>query len=439
MDNKIKVVWICHFSNAEVRNILPLSNMRVNNFIRRLAGKQIHKFNDFAPWVNSLIKEFEKFNEVELHIIAPHKGLKPARFEFEMNGVYYHFYKPELSFPFNKIEERINKRQKTEFLRNRIYINNYINQIKPDIVNVIGSENPYYSIAALDIEGIPVYLSAQTVYTNPKRIEFSGSVNQLKWDIELKIHKKVKYYGCTGRMHRDLILNNNDNAIVFKMFFPMVKPINIPDVPKEFDFVFFASGVTPKKGIEDAFQAMALVKKNKPKVSLNIVGKCSAEYRKTLDDKIVALGLSDNITFEGYFPQHQEMLQHIKKGKFALLPVKLDNIPGTVVEAMMLEIPVITYRTMGMPYLNKDGETVLLADIGDIEGLAGNMNRLLDSPTLEAKLKTAAKLFVEAEFDDTVSANRLLNNYRAVIDHFHWNTPIPDELLFNPKEFPIYL
>jgi glycosyltransferase involved in cell wall biosynthesis len=43
---------------------------------------------------------------------------------------------------------------------------------------------------------------------------------------------------------------------------------------------------------------------------------------------------------------------------------------GTVIEAMLLEIPVITYKTTGTPYLNKDGETVLLCDIGDINQLA---------------------------------------------------------------------
>ena len=92
---KLTVAWICHFSNQEVRNKLPLSNMRISNFLRSILGKTKFEYGDFAPWINNLIKEFEKFEEVELHIIAPHTGLKKKRFDLEMNGIHYHFFKSE--------------------------------------------------------------------------------------------------------------------------------------------------------------------------------------------------------------------------------------------------------------------------------------------------------------------------------------------------------
>ena len=94
-----------------------------------------------------------------------------------------------------------------------------VDRIKPDIINLVGSENPYYSSTILGIDNIPIYVSAQTVYTNPARKELSGHVSNLNWNVELNIHKKETYYGCGGRMHRDLILKNNPNAIIFKMFF----------------------------------------------------------------------------------------------------------------------------------------------------------------------------------------------------------------------------
>jgi glycosyltransferase involved in cell wall biosynthesis len=79
-----------------------------------------------------------------------------------------------------------------------------------------------------------------------------------------------------------------------------------------------------------------------------------------------------------------------------------------------------------------------LADIGDTEKLAENMLRLLNKPELAKKLKRDAKAFVEKEFDNTTSAERLLRNYKAVIDHYHQNIPIPKNLLFDTEEFPIY-
>jgi glycosyltransferase involved in cell wall biosynthesis len=435
---KLKVAWICHFSKQDVRNRLPLTkHFLLLNALKYLLGKTKAKHRDFAPWVINLISEFEKFEDVELHVISPHTGLKRTTAEFEMNGVKYHFFKPDTPilhcpYPANFFANA------PRFKRNRRLVGGFLKHIQPDIVNLIGTENPYYSITALDIEDFPVFALAQTVYTNPDRKKLSGSVNMVNWHTELQIHRKVKYYGCSGRMHFDLIKINNPDAIIFKNFFPIQKPGKVKKAQKEFDFVFFAAGVTAKKGIEDALKALAIIKKRKADVTMNVVGMCKPYYRNFLDQMMLDLDITESVSFDDYFPLHADMHQHIKKAKFAILPVKLDVISSAVIEAMLLELPVVTYKTTGTPYLNKDGETVLLADIGDIETLAKNMLKLLESPELAKKLKKAAKAFVEREFDNTQSAKRLVKNYKAVIDHYHHNIPIPDNLLFNPEEFPVY-
>jgi len=435
----MKIAWICHFSNENVRERLPLSNRYFFNFLKKLLGKERKTiYTDFAPWVNNLIQEFENFQDIELHIIAPHKGIKKFVVEFEFNGIHYHFLKPDFLLLPGKLFDRIFKERQKEFRLNRFLVKKLIKKIKPDLINLIGTENPYYSITALDIKDIPLYVSAQTVYTNPDRLKLSGRVSKLNWDVEMKIHKKATYFGCSGRMHRDLVLRNNPDAIVFKMFFPIQKSAEIKDVSKEFDFVFFAAGVTPKKGIEDALEALALVKKMKSNVTLNVVGRCNPDYKQVLLQKMDRLGLKNNVSYNEYFPVHAHMHQHVKKGRFALVPVKLDVIPGTVIEAILLDLPVITYKTSGTPYLNKDGETVLLADIGDIGKLAENMLLLLNNPEKAEQLKKTAKTFVEKEFDNTQSARRLVENYRAVIENYHYAIPIPKRLIFNTEEFPVY-
>jgi glycosyltransferase involved in cell wall biosynthesis len=132
------------------------------------------------------------------------------------------------------------------------------------------------------------------------------------------------------------------------------------------------------------------------------------------------------------------MIKHLRRANFALLPIKLDIISRSVVEAMLLELPVITYKTTGTPYLNKDGNTVLLAEIGDIKKLSENMLTLMNKPELVKILRKSAKTFAEKEFNATTCASRLLCNYRAVINHFRRNNLITKELLFDTNEFPIY-
>jgi glycosyltransferase involved in cell wall biosynthesis len=433
----MKVVWLCHFSNPEVRERLPLSGLKVRNAIKDILGKENTYYRDFAPWITRLIKEFEKFKDVRLYIISPHVGLKPLSFSFEMHGISYNFFKSD------RLLNLVTKRFRTssdKYQRNRNLILKFVNQIKPDIVNLIGTENPYYAASVIDIENLPIYVSVQTVYNNPQR-NIHSHMDGLRSEIEMQIFRKEIYYGCTGRIHRDLIYQYNPQAIFFKMFFPVMRPSiseKEENADNAFDFVFFAATVDKRKGAEDAIEAMAIVKKVEKNVVLNLVGRCDNSYRAYLDKRIRELDLTRNIVFTDYFASHAEMHQHVKQSRFALLPIKLDVIPGTVKEAILLGLPVVTYKTTGTPYLNRDGDAVLLADIGDIDNLAQNMLKLMYSPELAATLRRNAKSFVEKELDNTKSAKRLVANYRAVLEHYHRGTPIPQGQLFDLKEFPVY-
>jgi glycosyltransferase involved in cell wall biosynthesis len=169
-----------------------------------------------------------------------------------------------------------------------------------------------------------------------------------------------------------------------------------------------------------------------------VTGACSSSYKKYLLQKISELGIEGNVTFNDYFPFHSDMHQHITQGRCAVLPIKLDVTSSALKEAMLLEIPVVTYKTSGTPYLNKDGECVLISEIDDVQGLAKNMIKVIQNPDYAKNMAIKAKAFVEREFDNTMSAKRLRANYYAVLDHYHNGTPIPEELLFNTDEFPSY-
>lgn len=437
-NKKMKVVWICHFSNQKIRDILPLSSMKTSNLIRGVLGKKKFFYSDFAPWITNQIAEFKKFKNVELHLIVPHVGLKPFNFEFELDGIYYHFFKPELPLHLDILLNKLGFHKKRKFRLNRLWVRNFIIKIQPDIINLIGTENPYYSITVLDIKNVPIYVSAQTVYTNPDRKKYSDSCIDLNWEVELKIHKKEKYFGCSGRMHRDLIINNNADANIFKYFFPVQKPPQVKSVSKDYDFVYFAQHVSAKKGIVDAIDALYIVSKEKQDITLNIVGNCTLNYKIFLEKKIELLGLKDNIHFTGFFPVHVDMYQHLKKSKFALLPIKMDVISSTIIEAALLHLPIVTYKTSGTPYLNREDECLLISEIGDVAGLALNMIKLLNDKVYAKKLADNAMEYVTRVWDNKRSSEKLLSDYKAVIDHYHNNKTIPKELLFDLNEFPIY-
>lgn len=437
---KIKVVWLCHFSNQQTRSNLKLSSTR---FFYRLIAKIIGKepknrdYKDFAPWISILIEEFEKFEDVELHVISPQVGLKGISSQFNLNGVHYYFYNPDFTLFLSYLIKNVAlwlKIQPSSFIVKR-----FLKKIKPDIINLIGAENYYHSCVVLDIEKIPILVTCQTIFTNPQRLQFQPHADKSKnWAIELLIQRKEIYFACGGRMHRDLLLTNNPEAIVFRGYLPSRMPGEIEEQVKEFDFVCFAGGHEDKKGTFDAIKAIEKVKLIKSDVSLNIVGGCSAEVRRELDKLISELRLSDNVVFNNYFPEHKDMFRQVKKSRFALLPVKLDIISSTTREAMYLGLPVVTYVTTGTPMLNKEKECVLLANIGDIDKLAENMINLIYSTDLAKKLSINAKEYIDIHFNNEIEAKNLISTYKAIIDHHFEGVEIPDCLLFNPEDYPVY-
>jgi glycosyltransferase involved in cell wall biosynthesis len=435
---KIRIAFICHFSNQEIRWQLPLNNLRIRNLIKKVLGKKIWNYSDFAPWVTTIISEFEKIENVELHVISPHFGLKSKICTFTYNNIWYYFFKPENSSYLKRLLPISNKNDDPQFKENRRVVGQVLKQIQPDVINLFGAENPYYSIIALDIKRTPVNVLLQAVLNTPFKDVHNYRVDKNRLEIERKIFESCGYFGTASRMYNDCVLKVNPTAEIFEFLFPTQRPPEILSQEVFYDFVFFAKSVNNIKGIEDTIEALSLVKKNRSSVKLNIVGSCDPDYKVFLFNRIVDLGLKDNIEFHDYFPEHKDMFLQVKKSKIAVLPNKLDVLSSTIREAMFLEIPIATTITTGTPYLNAKNQTVLLSEIGNIEKLASNMYRLLIDYELCNDLVRNAKALAEEVFDNSAIAKKLVKDNIAIVEHFNENKPIPKELLFNPDNYPEY-
>lgn len=434
--NKLKVVWITGFSNEKVRSKLSLVKNPLIEKIRKWFGKRPRQFyQDFASWIPTLIDEFKAFPHVELHVISAHKGMTHPWQFFQIDGVHYHFFKKDIPILQYEIQNKHWFGLNPNILYSRLCHKYFLKAIKPDIVNLFGAEGVIKSAPTLDINNIPVYLSVQTVYSNPQRMEYY-KVNKLRWDTEMKVHKKVMYFGSVIKMYNNLILSRNPDAKFFNFIFPTVRPERLQYVQKKYDFVFFANSLSKVKGVSDAIEALALVKIHKHNVSLNLVGNAGYEILHALKEKIKTLGIDDNVEFTAFFEKQSDMHRHIQQAHFAVLPAKLDAVASTIREAMYLGLPVVAYNTSGTPLLNREKQTILLSDIGDIQGLANNMMELLDNPKLVSEIKSNAMDLAMKMFNNEGIANSLLNHYFAVIDHYHYGKPIPKQLLFDPDVLP---
>lgn len=428
---KLKVVMLCHFSNELVRKHLKYGSGILESVVRRILHKPLVQA-DFAQWNTNAIKEMEKFtDEVELHVISPGYYMRDRESVFVENGVHYYFFKDERTL-FTQFKNKILKHYRVSYSKNRAYISKKITEIKPDIIHVIGAENPNYSIVALDIpKEIPHIVQLQTLMLDPdfkKAYPINTESYEYRAGLERQIIENADYVGTVAVKFRKIL--NADVTLKHPILgtnLALTEPIDFSYEKKEFDFVYFAANIS--KAVDYAIESFAIAHRAFPTATLDIVGDYAIDYKKKLDERIAELGIQNSVTFEGKQVTHDDVIRQIKKSRFALLPLKIDLISGTVRESMANGLPVVTTITPATPKLNEKRESVLLSPIGDHQAMADNMLKLLNDEKYAEVIRENAGITVSERVNNEQVIRKWIAAYNACIDNFRNGTPISEELL----------
>ncbi len=430
---KIKIALICHFSNPLVRGNMQLSNKRVFNFVRKMLGMPPKNgYGDIAAWDTNFIDNFKTRDDVELTVISAHSGLKKSVVNFQAEGVNYYFVCCDFTNFLKRVVGSPKLWNKLHPMRPKVH--KIIEQLKPDIVALMGSENPHYAGTVLGLERkYPVIYKSQTIYNNPDRGKYM-KVNEKNAYIERLVLKSIHYAAVNTKMHYKLYRTFNKDSYNFNWPLGTTYPEVIPVKEKEFDFVNFAFSMIPAKGFPDAIKALAIVKKQHPNVKMNLIGTPTPNDKTLYDNLIRENVLEDNIVITPFFANQSDMFQHIQKSRFALLPYTLDSIASTTYQAMYYELPVIVYKTMGTPTLNKDSECVLIAEMDDVNDLAYKMLELLKNPDKANTLRVNAKALVDNKKDGRRISDHLMRVFKSVIDNYNNGKEIPADLICDPTK-----
>jgi len=388
MKEKLKVVWLCTYSDKKLRSHLSFPRWYWGNIIRLVMG--MNKHMDFSVWITNALAEVQNMTEmVELHVIAPHSGIERIH-EFEENGIYFHVFWHEWDIISEKIKRKYNLRNMNSFSNNRKTITKLIAKIQPDIVHLIGIENKFYSMAVFDIpKDIPVIAQLQTLVSDSRFKASCGATGreyEFDSETEKSIMHRADYIGTQVQRFREIILKDiKPDAVFVETTLALTEPVLEDTTSKEFDFVYFAADIS--KAADLAIEAFAEALKEKPSLTLDIVGGYSPEYKAALDKRLTELGINSNVTFEGKLPTHDDVIRQIRKSRFALLPLKIDLVSGTIRESMACGLPVVTTFTPGTPKLNEKRECALLSEVGNHKAMAQNMLKLLNEKGLSDKLR----------------------------------------------------
>lgn len=160
-----------------------------------------------------------------------------------------------------------------------------------------------------------------------------------------------------------------------------------------------------RKNIANMIRMFQRVWQQYPEAQLTLVG--DGSDRPALEALAQSLPCADRIRFMGFC---SDRLDLVKTFDAFVMTSSLEGIPRCLMEAMAIGTPVIAYDIPGVNDLVQDGETGLLAPLGDIEQLARQVLRIAEEPVLRHQLIQQARTRVDEHF----SARRMAAEYEAL-------------------------
>jgi len=387
----------------------------MNDNLRQRLGIKKH-IKEFAPWITIGIEEVKKLDDIELHVIFPNPLIR-RNIGFVDSNIHYHCIKTGMPFLKRNWPRKLRFDALTHYCFFNHQVKRKVNLIKPDLVNLHGAENAYYSSSIFGLMNFPTLITIQG-FINLNNAEAIGGIEiRRRLEVERKILREAKNFAIEATFMGDYIKSFNPDSIMFWIHCPFAKTNVIANNYKEYDLVFFAK-LCQMKGIEDLIKVLFELKKWKSDISLIIMGSGKPAYIDFLKKMIMDLNLNDNITFRGFVPTQTEMHQEAAKARISVLPTYNDTIPGTIAESMLMGIPVISYNTGGIPDLNKKGDNIIIVEQGNLEQLAHEIKSLLNDKTRQEELSRRSREFALSEFDNSNSINNLIEAYRNILNDF---------------------
>lgn len=175
--------------------------------------------------------------------------------------------------------------------------------------------------------------------------------------------------------------------------------------------ILSVSRLVPKKGLEYLIEACKLLKSREVPFSCEIWGE--GAMRPVLEKHIREKGLEAHVKLGGAVA-NEKVLQLIRECSVFVSPcVKavnhdMDGIPFVLMEAMALEIPVVSTNVTGIPELIETGVDGVLVPQRDAYGLAEAIMKIAGDTEFTGRIRKAGRQKVAAKFESRKNAAKLI-------------------------------
>jgi glycosyltransferase involved in cell wall biosynthesis len=199
--------------------------------------------------------------------------------------------------------------------------------------------------------------------------------------------------------------------------------VAVPDIQKlrslddRDSTLLFLGHLLRDKGVYDLVRAFAKVARKFPRAKLVLGGTGDLEGVQKL---AAELEISDRLVCPGWLGPDDKSAA-LASSLIFLLPSHAEGMPMALLEAMSWGLPVIATPVGGIPQVVDHEVSGLLVAAGDIEALAGQIERLLADPALRKRLGANARTRIEIDF----SLRDALERLTAIYNRFGIR-PVPE-------------
>ena len=176
-----------------------------------------------------------------------------------------------------------------------------------------------------------------------------------------------------------------------------------------------ASADVTMKGLSFLLEAVAKLRTERH-IELTIIGKAKTD--SAASRTISELGLADAVTFVSGVSDRR-IVELYAEAELAVVPSLYEGFSLPAIEAMSCGVPLVATTGGALPEVaGKHGETCFLTEPGDAEALASALQDALDSPEARDRVGRAGRERVVSQWSWRHTAERTVEQYRAVIEAF---------------------
>ncbi len=384
-------------------------------------------------WITELTRHVAHVSEIELGIATAFPGLRDMRFQEE--GVSYFV----ISQPprFNAFGMRALDLDKCMSI---------VEEFKPDIIHIHGSERFYGMIKVQQLTDIPTVISIQGLLGSFSQIRhFFGvlspidvlrSIRLIELPVRLGLLWQYLYaragarrearilpavQGILGRTAWDRAHARACNAQA--VYCHVGEILRQPFYANEWSLdrcerhtLIYTNAGHPNRGTENLLAAIALLRKEFPDIKLRLAGTVSTRggYGRFVRRRIHELGLDGQVEFLGYL-SGERMAEELLHAHVFVLASYIENSANSLAEAMLVGMPCAASFVGGIPSMVHDGETGLLYPVEDVPLLAEKIRSTFLDDALAVRLGRNARRVGQGRHDPNTVVQQLVEAYDKIL------------------------